>query len=140
MKRVALLGSALALASILATPAWAQADFAGPWHTNQGNMHIEQRDNHAWGDYELKDGRVRGDVDGDLFSGIWTQSSSNRRCFDEREGSHYWGRFRLHLDEDRDHFRGRWAYCNDDFGSGGDWTGERLHHHDDRDHYDHDRY
>jgi hypothetical protein len=88
-------------------------------------MRIEQSGGHARGDYEMKDGRVRGDVDGDAFSGTWSQSSAGHRCFEERMGSMYWGRFKLHLGEDGEHFHGRWSYCNDEPGTGGEWTGTR---------------
>ena len=106
----------------------AQGDFSGGWRSNNGEMRIEQSGSRAWGEYAMKDGRIRGDVDGDTFSGIWTQTSSNRGCPDERMGSRYWGRVTLHLNEEGDRFYGRWSYCDDAPGSAGEWHGERHRH------------
>jgi hypothetical protein len=117
--------AALAVLS-LASAASAQEDFAGRWRTNQGAMRLDQDGGRVRGEYELKDGRVRGEVDGDTVNGIWTQSSSNHRCLDERMDSRYWGRFWFQISRDGTQFRGRWSYCEDEPGSGGDWTGERY--------------
>jgi len=107
----------------------AQDNFSGTWDTNMGRMHIDQAADHAFGEYEMKDGHVRGHIDGDTFEGIWTQSHADHRCFEERMDSEYWGRFRLHLSPDGEHFRGRWSYCDDQPGSGGEWHGERVYWH-----------
>lgn len=113
------------------SPARAEGDFYGSWHTNQGEeMHIWREGDRARGDYNLKDGRLAGHIDGDRFEGIWTQSSSGRECYESRMGARYWGRFFLNLSEDGDHFHGRWSYCDEPAGSGGEWWGERRRHHD----------
>jgi hypothetical protein len=118
--------SALAAPLVAFSPAaLAQADFSGGWRTNQGAMRLTQDGDRVTGDYELKDGRVEGHVEGDRLSGVWTQSSADHRCFEERMGSAYWGRFWLRLNRDADHFDGRWSYCDDERSSGGDWTGDR---------------
>jgi len=114
---------------LFSSAARAEGDFGGLWRTNMGDMHIEQDGYHAHGAYELKDGQVRGEIDGDAFKGLWAQSSASHRCLEERMGTHYWGRFMLILSDDAEHFHGRWSYCNDDPGSGGEWTGTRRHHH-----------
>lgn len=101
-------------------------NFSGTWDTNMGRMRIEQYAGRASGEYEMKDGHVRGHIDGRTFEGIWTQARADRRCFEERMGSEYWGRFRLHLSRDGDRLHGSWSYCNDEPGSGGDWHGERI--------------
>lgn len=117
----AVAGSLLAVA----TSASAQMDFSGLWHTNQGDMRIDQDGASVTGQYELKDGRVRGRVDGDTLSGIWAQSSAEHRCFEERMGTLYWGQFWLRQSPDGTALQGRWSYCNDDPSTGGDWTGGR---------------
>jgi hypothetical protein len=127
-RRLRAWGAALALAAPLAaasTAAWAQADFSGKWRTNQGAMRIDQDGERVTGEYELKDGQVRGHVHGDTLTGTWAQSSANHRCFEARMGTYYWGRFWMRMSPDGDSFRGRWSYCEDEPGSGGDWTGGR---------------
>lgn len=106
----------------------AEGDFSGSWQTNNGDMRIEQSGDHASGHYDTKDGRVQGHVDGDRFDGIWAQSHADRVCHGEKMGSPFWGRFSFRLNEDGDRFRGRWSYCDDALGSGGEWTGERHRH------------
>ena len=123
--RTLLAGAAVLFA--LATAASAQ--FEGFWDTNQGAMRIAQDGDRAHGDYDLKGGRIHGDIDGDGLSGIWAQDWSNRRCYEERMGSFYWGRFRLHISDNDEYFHGRWSYCDQESGSGGEWTGHRVHHH-----------
>jgi hypothetical protein len=125
-----LVAGALA-APLLAAATAAQADdeFAGDWRTNMGAMRLDQDGDRVNGTYEMKGGRVRGHVEDNSLTGIWTQDAADHRCFEERMGSRYWGRFRLTLNDDGDSFSGRWSYCDDAFGSGGDWTGERHRHH-----------
>lgn len=120
----AVLGTALFGA---AGAALAQDDFSGRWDTNMGSMFIQQGIDHVSGRYEMKGGRIEGDVNRNTLTGIWTQDNADHRCFETRMGSHYWGRFRLHLNHDGDRFSGRWSYCDDEPGTGGNWTGERHH-------------
>jgi hypothetical protein len=129
LHRLIFAGALTAAFLLFPSAARAEGDFTGLWRTNMGDMHIEQDGDRARGDYEMKDGRMHGGIDGDAFSGFWAQSSAAHRCFEERMESHYWGRFTLILSDDTEHFHGRWSYCNDDPGSGGEWTGSRRHHH-----------
>jgi len=126
MLRKLLCAGALSL-PLFAAGAWAQ-NFAGEWETNMGAMHLEQDGDQVRGDYDMKDGRLHGEIRDGGLSGIWVQSSSARRCYEERMGSNYWGRFRLHLSDDERYFHGRWSYCDGDPGSGGEWNGKRHHH------------
>ncbi|HLK23416.1 MAG TPA: hypothetical protein VKT30_02025 [Caulobacteraceae bacterium] len=103
-------------------------DFGGRWRTNQGDLRMHQDGGHVEGDYSLNDGQLEGHTEGDRLEGVWWQSTSMRRCPDERRGSYYWGRFRFHLNEEGNAFRGRWSYCDVEPGEGvigGEWTGER---------------
>jgi hypothetical protein len=117
------------LALAMTVPAMAQyeASWDGPWETNQGRMDIEQHGDRVRGAYDLNDGRVFGDSDGTVFRGIWSQSTSKRRCYEDRDGTHYWGRFTLTLSDDGRYFHGRWWYCDRDPNDGGEWTGHRPH-------------
>lgn len=113
----------------LALPAAAQEGrpWEGTWESNQGRMHLEQDVDRVRGEYDLKDGRLRGETEGDNYRGTWSQSSSRRYCREEHMDSHYWGRFTLQLSEDGRYFHGRWWYCDNDPNDGGEWTGHRPH-------------
>ena len=130
LRRWIVVGALTAPLLMFSTGARAQEDegFYGTWETNFGAMHIEQDGDRARGEYEQKDGRIHGEVNGTSFSGIWSQSYSAHRCFEERMGSQYWGRVQLRMNDRGDRFFGRWSYCNDDPGSAGEWHGERRHH------------
>ncbi|MDR3525638.1 MAG: hypothetical protein P4L57_00045 [Rhizomicrobium sp.] len=117
---------ACAACALLSTPALAQ-HFGGRWDTNQGVLRIDQDAYHVRGDYDFKGGRIVGEVEDNTLSGIWAQNYSDRRCFEERLGSHFWGRYRLHLAHDDEEFHGHWSYCDEGPRSGGDWDGKRLH-------------
>jgi len=130
LRRWIVVGALTAPLLVFSTGARAQEDegYSGSWKTNFGVMHLEQDGDHVRGDYEFKDGRIRGEVNGAGFSGIWTQSTSARRCRDDRMGSEYWGRVQWRINDQGDRFFGRWSYCNEDPGSAGEWHGERRHH------------
>jgi len=112
---------------LAATSALAQEDYSGRWDTNMGAMRMQQGGDHVSGNYEMKGGRVEGHVDGNTLRGIWTQDHADHRCFEERMGTLYWGRFQLHLSREGDEFFGHWSYCDDERGTGGNWTGQRRH-------------
>jgi len=120
---------------IFAGQAHAQDDFGGRWSTNQGDLRIHQDGDRAYGAYTIYNGHLEGHTEGDRLSGIWWQTSANQRCTDERHGTHFWGRFRFHLSDNDESFRGRWSYCDEKpgDGGGGDWTGVRQYYRD-RDH------
>jgi hypothetical protein len=108
----------------------------GPWDTTRGMMHVEQDGDEVRGDYEKMDGRFRGHIKDEGLSGMWAQASSKQRCHEERLGSEYWGRFRLHISDDEKYFHGRFSYCDSESGNGEEWNGKRPkpprhhHHHD----------
>jgi hypothetical protein len=124
---------ALALSALGFSSAAATADgFSGHWHLTSGNfadrgtsVRIWEHGDGASGAYTLNDGRLEGHINGDQFDGIWVQSRANRRCSESRMGSAYWGRYSLHLSGDGERFHGRWSYCGDADGSGGDWSADR---------------
>jgi len=131
VSRFVIVAGALA-ASALAwgTQASAQEQgWFGPWDSTRGMMHVEQDGDEVRGDYEKMDGRFRGHIEDGGLSGIWAQSSSRQRCYEERLGSAYWGRFRLILSDDDRYFHGRWSYCGTESGNGEEWTGKRPRHH-----------
>ena len=106
--------AAAAVSALAASPALAQEDFSGHWSSSTfGALRLHQDFERLEGRYDFKEGRVRGRVDGREAHGTWVQDSSARRCFDERMGTHYWGRFEWRLSHDGDRFHGRWGYCNE---------------------------
>jgi hypothetical protein len=128
--------ASVACALLFSAPAAAQ-HFGGRWDTNQGVLRIDQDGYHVRGDYDFKGGRIVGEVEGNTLSGLWAQNYSDRRCSEERLGSYFWGRYRLHLTDDEQDFHGHWTYCDEGPRSGGDWTGRRLHREPWEHHRDH---
>jgi hypothetical protein len=115
-----------------APAAQAQDDFSGSWRSNVADhMHMHQDGDRVTGDFSFRDGQITGHVRDGVLEGIWTQSTSDRRCDESRMGTHYWGHFFLNLSDDGEKFQGRWSYCEDDRGTGGEWHGERRHHRED---------
>ncbi|HUO97559.1 MAG TPA: hypothetical protein VMU01_02770 [Rhizomicrobium sp.] len=119
--RLLLSGAVAAL--VLCAPAFAQ--FAGTWDSNRGRMHLEQQGAQVRGDYERNGGHLEGDVDGRTLTGIWVQEDSERRCSEKRMDTHYWGHFRITLDENGKVFHGYRSLCDGDPASGGQWIGGR---------------
>jgi len=118
------------IASVSAARAQDEGWF-GVWDSTRGTMHVEQDGDEVRGDFETMGGRFRGHIKGDGLSGIWAQDSSRQECHEERLGSAYWGRFRLHLSDDGKYFHGRFSYCDSESGNGDEWNGKRAkpHHH-----------
>jgi hypothetical protein len=103
------------------------ADFSGRWATKtSGEMRLDQSGNHVTGTYALNGGQIRGEVSGDRLSGIWAQSNSGRRCASTQQGTNYWGRLSVRLSGDAGRWSGRWSYCDEAEGSGGEWNGDRI--------------
>ena len=133
----------LIVAGALAAPMFAivptaqaqEQGWYGPWDTTRGMMHVEQDGDEVRGDYDAMNGRFRGRIKDDGLSAIWAQASSRQRCHEERLGSDYWGRFRLHISDDEKYFHGRFSYCDTESGNGEEWNGKRpkprRHHHGD---------
>jgi hypothetical protein len=119
----ALVAAMFAVASIAASA----ADFSGRWATKtSGEMRLEQSGNRVNGTYTLNGGQVRGEVSGDRLTGTWAQSTSGRRCSRQELGTNYWGRLSVSLSGDARSWSGRWSYCDEAEGSGGEWSGERI--------------
>ncbi|HUO97555.1 MAG TPA: hypothetical protein VMU01_02750 [Rhizomicrobium sp.] len=113
----------------LVSPARAQEQpWFGAWDSSRGLMHVEQDGDELRGDYAMMGGRFHGEIEDGGLSGIWAQEYSKVRCHDERLGSPYWGRFRLHLSDDGKYFHGRWSYCDTESGNGEEWNGKRPRH------------
>jgi hypothetical protein len=119
--RSLLAGAAIALA--VCAPAFAQ--FAGVWETNLGRMHLEQDSGRVHGEYDRNGGRLDADVDQNDLTGLWAQDDSDHRCRDKQMGTHYWGHFKLHLDDNGKVFHGYRSLCDGDPASGGEWRGWR---------------
>jgi hypothetical protein len=116
-------GAAIAFTSTAASA----ADFSGRWATKtSGEMRLEQSGDRVNGTYALNGGQIRGEVSGDRLSGTWAQSTSGRRCSRQELGTNYWGRLSVRLSGDARSWSGRWSYCDEAEGSGGEWNGERI--------------
>ena len=103
------------------------ADFSGRWATKtSGEMRLEQNGARVDGTYALNNGRIRGEVNGDRLTGLWVQSTSGRRCTSEQQGTYYWGRLTVSLSSDGRGWSGRWSYCDEADGSGGEWAADRV--------------
>jgi len=105
------------IASLIALPsaAWAQ-EISGRWSSDFGPIEIrwdESNQNFA-GSYSYKGlpAEMHGGLDAEtgVWEGYWIQETSEVACNTTRDGSPYWGRFRLLFKGDR--FLGLWNYCD----------------------------
>lgn len=88
---------------------------SGRWYTNWGELVLQQRGDHVFGQYKgFRNGSVSGELDGDLFLFRWTQVESRLH-----------GHGYMQLNRDGSRLEGRWGY-GDDQVKGGRWWARRL--------------
>lgn len=114
-----------AAAVLFCASAAAFPSFTGVWESNFGRMHLEQQGDRVQGDYEHNAGHVDGSVDERTLEGLWVQADGEHRCREKRMDTHYWGHFRLVIDENGKVFHGYRASCDEALGTGGEWRGWR---------------
>lgn len=97
--------------------------FQGDWTSSEGDLSVDQHEDRISGTYAKRNGRLSGHVDGHQARGIWAQDYADQSCDEARMGTHYWGRFEWRLSDDRQHFYGRYSYCDAD--PSYSWNGDR---------------
>ena len=109
------------------------ADIAGKWESSDGPVTITQESD---GRYSVAFANVEGTVvgsvvgssEGDIFQGTWVRKHASERCPSERDGSPYWGGFRVTFYRPET-FNGWWYPCTDELVDGmrvESWSGARA--------------
>ena len=91
---------------------------AGNWSSNDGtigSLVITQSGSSVSMKYAHRNGRVIGQLQGNVFDGYWTQDMSGRFCMNRQYDSSYWGKMVLTFNGDS--YTGKWGFCNDAPGS-----------------------
>jgi hypothetical protein len=89
------IGFAVVLMGIGLTAANA-TDIAGKWESDRGPVTITRESGGGYlAAFAQVEGTVAGSLDGDIFQGTWVRKHAAQRCQSEREGSPYWGGFRV---------------------------------------------
>jgi hypothetical protein len=105
------------------------ADIAGRWESDRSPVTItRESDSRYLVAFAQVEGRAAGSLDGDIFQGTWVRKQTSQRCPSEREGSPYWGGFKVtfHTPEI---FQGWWYPCTDGLVDGmavESWSGARA--------------
>jgi hypothetical protein len=103
------------------------ADIAGSWESNQGPITITKSKDGTYAvDFSLIKGKVAGALDGEVFQGTWVRANAGERCMSEKDGSPYWGGFRVTFYKP-EIFQGYWYNCTHELKSGmsvQNWTGQ----------------
>ena len=104
------------------------ADIVGKWESNQGPMTITQEANGSYSvSFALVKGKVTGSLKDGVFQGKWVRDEAPEHCTSEREGSLYWGGFKVTF-YTPEIFQGYWYWCADELKDGmkvNNWTGAR---------------
>ncbi len=85
---------------------------SGPYTTTEGEMTFLESGNLA-ARYHQGGGKLVGSFDGLVFTGMWVESHSRRKCGSQKNGSAYWGKVRFTFTKNFDAFKGVWGYCDD---------------------------
>jgi hypothetical protein len=89
------------------------ADIAGKWESDRGPVTItRESDGRYLVAFAKVESTVTGSLDGDVFQGIWVRKHASQRCQSERDGSPYWGGFRVTF-YPSEGFQGWWYPCTD---------------------------
>lgn len=102
-------------AAVLAGASAAHAgDITGSWDSNQGPLTITRAADSTYEvAFRLVEGKVTGQLDGDVMRGEWTRTKGEDRCYADRKGSAYWGGFKITF-YTPGVFQGHWSYCGDE--------------------------
>jgi hypothetical protein len=105
------------------------ADIAGKWESDRGPVTITRAsDGRYLVAFAQVEGTVAGSLDGDVFQGTWVRKHASQRCQSERDGSPYWGGFRVTFYPSVG-FQGWWYPCTDELVDGmavESWSGVRA--------------
>lgn len=72
------------------------------------------------GTYPNYKGRLFGRLEADqILNMVWVQPRSEKKCQSAYDGTYYWGRVVWKISGSS--LKGKWAYCQDALGSGGQW-------------------
>ncbi len=85
---------------------------SGPYTTTEGELTFLDSGPLA-AHYHQDGGRLVGKFDGLVFTGVWVESNSKRKCANQKNGSAYWGKVQFTFTESFDVFKGVWGYCED---------------------------
>ena len=117
-----------AVLGLLATATFAQ-DAKAPvptvetWTTSEGKLTIQVLPFSFEGTYDQDNGRMVGTLGDDgAYVGFWGEGGSSTECKTTVLGTKYWGRIAFTFDKARQHFDGKWSYCDGDTDSS--WTGD----------------
>lgn len=93
-----------------------QLNVTGTWITDWKipflNLYLTQVNNHVYGSYEFKDGKLSGILIDNTLEGTWTENGAT-------------GKFRIVFSSSGNFFQGTWG-TGDDISSGGTWYGRRY--------------
>lgn len=106
----------------LAAPAHAETSL---WGTEHGPLTLDiTTGDRVTGGFPQYEGRFFGILDRSTGTvrGSWVRPTTAVRCAIDVGGSFYWGRVAWRLGEDGA-MNGRWSYCDQPEGSGGQWNG-----------------
>ncbi len=123
------LTSILAVAMLGTLPVFAQTGGASTpavgsvWtYDNSYQMTVEATTPEYRARYTQKKGSMTGQIQGDQVEGFWMQESSKQKCSTQKNGSSYWGGFRITFTQGG--YSGKWGYCNEPLTR--DMTGKRV--------------
>jgi hypothetical protein len=105
------------------------ADIAGKWESDRGPVTITRAsDGRYLVAFAQVEGTVAGSLDGDVLQGTWVRKHASQPCQSERDGSPYWGGFRVTF-YTPEIFQGWWYPCTDELVDGmavESWSGARA--------------
>ena len=87
--------------------------FDGHWDSNWGAMDLEQDGQSVRGSYKYENGKIRGEIEGDILTFQWRQANNQT------------GRGWMQLSQDGTTIKGRWGYGEDEE-NGGEWKATRT--------------
>lgn len=96
----------------------------GVWKSSEAEIAFVGFDGYV-AHYDEDNGRIIGQIEDQVLTGIWVEDEWNSECSEERDGSEFWGQVRLEFNAEFDAFEGHWSYCEDPVEGGTGWTGER---------------
>ncbi len=111
--------------TVSATPTAGAEGIVGRWDSNQGPLSItKDAENRYFLTFSRTEGKVTGTLSGKEFVGTWVRSTGTARCKTSKDGSHFWGAFKVTFHRP-EIFQGYWLSCDDE-GNALLWSGGRL--------------